>query len=203
MIFFTADLHLGHANIIKHCDRPFASVDEMDGHLMSAWNARVHSGDTVYILGDLIFRSAASPASYLEALNGKKHLILGNHDKDWIKKIDLTKYFVSVERFVEFSDGQHTMTLCHYPLMSWNHMAKGSYMIHGHIHNNRDAFYFPMLRKMPNLLNAGVEINHFKPVRFDELIRNNELFKGRAMEDTDADEGWLDELCTGNHDWDE
>ena len=154
MIFFTADLHLGHANIIKHCCRPFKTVEEMDEHLISTWNSHVRQNDTVHILGDLIFRSAESPEHYLDRLRGKKHLILGNHDKDWIKKTDLTKFFVTVERFAEISDGQHKMTLCHYPLMSWNHMAKGSYMIHGHIHNNREGSYFPFLRQMPNLLNA-------------------------------------------------
>ena len=178
MIFFTADLHLGHANIIKHCGRPFSSVEEMDEHLISAWNSRVRSSDTVYIIGDLIFRSRASPDSYLSRLRGKKHLILGNHDKDWIKKTDMSQHFILVERFAEISNGQHKITLCHYPLMSWKHISKGSYMIHGHIHNNRDAIYFSLMKEMPNILNAGVEINDYRPVEFDELAKNNEMFKG-------------------------
>jgi calcineurin-like phosphoesterase family protein len=182
VIFFTADLHLGHANIIKHCDRPFSSVEEMDEHLIFAWNKSVRPNDSVYILGDLIFRSSASPDSYLSRLRGKKHLIFGNHDKDWVKKSNMSEHFISVERFAEISDGKHKITLCHYPLMSWNHMAKGSYMIHGHIHNNREAFYFPMLRQMPNLLNAGVEINDYRPVSFDVLVANNERFKSERTE---------------------
>ena len=177
MIFFTADLHLGHANIIKHCSRPFSSVEEMDEHLIRAWNSRVRPKDSVYIIGDLIFRSTASPESYLNRLQGKKHLILGNHDKDWVKKADMSQHFESVERFAEISDGQHKITLCHYPLMSWNQIAKGSYMVHGHIHNNQDAMYFPLMKEMPNLLNAGVEINGYHPVKLDELIKNNEIFK--------------------------
>ena len=28
-VYFTADSHFGHANIIKHCDRPFESVEKM------------------------------------------------------------------------------------------------------------------------------------------------------------------------------
>ena len=182
VIFFTADLHLGHANIIKHCDRPFSSADEMDEHLVSAWNSRVRPSDSVYIIGDFIFRSIKSPEEYLKRLNGKKHLILGNHDINWIKKVDLTKYLATAERFAEFSDGQHKITLCHYPMMSWNNIAKGSYMIHGHIHNKRDGFYFPLIRQMPNLLNAGVDINDFHPVKFDELLKNNETFKSELTE---------------------
>ena len=111
MIFFTSDSHFGHANIIKHCNRPFSSVEEMDEHLISAWNSRVRPSDTIYILGDLIFRSTASPDSYLSRLRGKKHLILGNHDKGWIKKTDMPQYFLSVERFAEVSDGQHNHSL--------------------------------------------------------------------------------------------
>lgn len=182
MIFFTADLHLGHANIIKHCNRPFSSVEEMDEYLICMWNSRVRSDDIVYILGDLIFRSTKSPKSYLDRLNGKKHLILGNHDTKWIKKVDLTKYFTTVEYFLEISDGQHQITLCHYPLMSWNQMMRGSYMIHGHIHNSRNGDYFPLLQHRTNMLNAGVEINNFQPATFDELIRNNKVFK---IENTD------------------
>ena len=160
----------------------------MDEHLVSMWNKSVRPNDSVYIIGDLIFRSAVSPDSYLSKLCGKKHLILGNHDKDWVKKADMSQYFVTVECFAEISDGQHKITLCHYPLMSWNHMAKGSYMIHGHIHNNRDAFYFPMLRQMPNLLNAGVEINDYRPVSFEDLVRNNETFKSERTEKEVVDE---------------
>ena len=188
MIFFTADLHLGHANIIKHCDRPFSSVEEMDKHLISAWNSRVRPNDSVYILGDLIFRSAAGPDSYLSKLRGKKHLILGNHDASWVKKTDMSAHFATVERYAEISDGQHRMTLCHYPLMSWNRMSKGSYMIHGHIHNSRDAFYFPLIRQMPNLLNASVEVNGYRPVKMNELIDNNEIFKSECAEKEVADE---------------
>jgi len=58
-----------------------------------------------------------------------------------------------------------------------NGIAKDSYMIHGHIHNNTDADYFALIRLMPNLLNAGVDVNDFIPVNFNQLLKNNELFK--------------------------
>ena len=180
MVYYTADLHLGHYNIIKHCDRPFTGIEEMDDHLITAWNSRVQKNDIIYILGDLMFRNRASPEKYLQRMKGKKHLLLGNHDNKWVKKVDMTKYFDSVERLTEVSDGQNRYVLCHYPLMSWNHMARGSYMIHGHIHNNRETHYFELLRRMPGLLNAGVDINHFYPVGLDELIKNNENYKNNT-----------------------
>jgi len=177
MIFFTADHHFGHANIIKHCSRPFQNVQEMDEVLINNWNAAVKPNDTVYIAGDLFFRNATSTEEYLQRLNGKKHLLIGNHDKDWMKKTDLPRFFESVERMMEISDGAHKITLCHYPMMTWNGIKKSAYMIHGHIHNNTNADYFPLIRNMPNLLNAGVEINGYKPVSFNELVKNNVKFK--------------------------
>lgn len=177
MIYFTADQHFGHANIIKHCNRPFATVEEMDEYLLAQWNNCVGESDTVYILGDLFFRNAVSANEYLNRLHGKKHLIKGNHDKDWMKKADLEKHFASISSMLEISDGSHKITLCHYPMMTWNGIAKGSYHIYAHIHNNTDAAYFQLLKSMPNALNAGVDINHFRPVTFAELVKNNQKFK--------------------------
>ena len=173
MIFYTSDLHLGHANIIKLCNRPFSDVDEMNAALISNWNNRITNGDTVYICGDLMFRSATGPELFLKSLKGKKHLIPGNHDSAWMKRVPLSQYFESVENLMIFSNGKHKITLCHYPMMSFN----GKYLIHGHIHNNKNDTYWPLLRTMENVLNASVEINKFAPVTFDELIANNVIFK--------------------------
>ena len=82
MIFYTSDLHLGHANIIRHCNRPFASAEEMDEVLIENWNAKVTNADTIHILGDLMFRniSAAlitlSPFISVSILNDKRRLIM-------------------------------------------------------------------------------------------------------------------------------
>ena len=81
MIFFTADLHLGHENVIQFCKRPFATTDEMDEALIGNWNSTVKAKDEVYILGDLTMRPAAEAHSYLTRLNGRKYFIRGNHDR--------------------------------------------------------------------------------------------------------------------------
>ncbi len=177
MIFFTADLHIGHKNIIKLCQRPFASLEEMDETLISNWNHVVTNGDTVYIIGDLMFRTQAHPVNVLKRLKGKKHLIVGNHDKTWLNKISADDYFKSIERYSEISDGKRKLALCHYPMMSWGGIGKGSCLVHGHIHNNRDAAYWPLLASMDQALNASVEINQYQPVSFEQLQLNNELFK--------------------------
>ena len=57
MIYFTADTHFGHENVIRFCSRPYATAAEMDEALIENWNSRVKGNDTVFILGDLLFRS--------------------------------------------------------------------------------------------------------------------------------------------------
>ncbi|MCR5625250.1 MAG: hypothetical protein K6G11_08430 [Lachnospiraceae bacterium] len=57
MILYTSDLHFGHANVVGFDHRPFADRDEMDHVLIELWNGRVQPNDTVYIVGDLCYRS--------------------------------------------------------------------------------------------------------------------------------------------------
>jgi len=61
--------------------------------------------------------------------------------------------------------------------MTWSGASKGSYMVYGHIHNNTNDGFFPFICSMPNLLNAGVDVNDFQLVTFDELVENNMKFK--------------------------
>ena len=202
MIYFTSDLHLGHKNSIDLCGRPFANVDEMDEALISGWNNRVKSDDTVYIVGDLVWESS-DPLKYVSRLNGKKILIIGNHDIKWLKRHgmatiaadgrvelrDYSEYFINIAQYVETSVDGVTITLCHYPMLEWKASRKiGSkklgYLIHGHIHNSRDKKYTP-LWLLPHALNAGVDINNYAPATFDELIKNNEAFKQSALGVTD------------------
>ena len=83
----------------------------MDEYLLTQWNDSVGTNDTVYVLGDLFFRNAAPTDEYLSGLHGKKHLIKGNHDKDWMKKANLEKYFLNVFSLLEISDGSYKITL--------------------------------------------------------------------------------------------
>ncbi len=175
MFFFIADTHFGHSAIIDLCHRPFKCVEEMDSVMIDRWNEKVSRNDTVYVVGDLFYKHK-NPEKILKQLNGKKRLVVGNHDGGWLKEVDTSHYFLSVDHLVEISDGKHKLVLCHYPLMCWKHELK-SYMIHGHIHNNTNQPYWPTIKNNPRLLNAGADINGFEPVSFDEMLANNEYFK--------------------------
>lgn len=176
MNYFIADTHFGHENIIRMCERPFENIEQMNQKVIENWNSKVKGNDHVYILGDMFFR-CEDPESILQVLKGKKHLIVGNHD-GWAKQQELQKYFVSIDNYLEFSDGQNYLILSHYPMLSYHRASrKNTYMIHGHIHADTDADFFPLLVKRERILNAGVDINAFMPVTLAELIANNQYFK--------------------------
>jgi len=77
-VFFTSDFHFNHRNIIEYCKRPFTSVAEMNEALIKRFNEIVGPSDTVYILGDLVMGRDLNCA---ERLNGRKFLLMGNHDR--------------------------------------------------------------------------------------------------------------------------
>lgn len=175
MIFYIADCHFGHDNIIRFCDRPFKNADQMDQAMIQNWNSSVTDQDTVFILGDMFFRSK-NEEEIVSQLKGKKRLIVGNHDQDWMGKFKLDHYFESIDNFLEIKDEGRHITLCHYPLLSWNHFTDG-YLIYGHIHNQTWLDFWPYILARDNMYNAGAEINDYRPVTFDQLKENNERFK--------------------------
>lgn len=86
-IFFTSDTHFGHRNIIKYCDRPFSSVEEMDEHMIRVWNEQVGVSDIVFHLGDFSFYNTSESQRIYDRLKGHKILIRGNHDKREIAEL--------------------------------------------------------------------------------------------------------------------
>ena len=96
--YFISDLHLGHENIIRLCERPFSDVDEMNKKLIKNWNNKVTAKDDVYIIGDIAYRSKEDVSSIVNQLNGRKHLIIGNHDEKNLKNPKFRNCFVSIDR---------------------------------------------------------------------------------------------------------
>lgn len=186
MILFTSDLHLGHTNIVKLCNRPFAHVDEMDAAIIARWNAKVKKNDTVYVLGDVVW-DKKKVAHYMEQLSGKKILVTGNHDAPWVRREECRRYFEDVVPYLETHLNCHPITMCHYPMLEWRASReetgrKRGYLIHGHIHNRVSEEYRQLFLQF-NALNAGVDVNGFAPVTFDELAENNLKFKLDALKD--------------------
>lgn len=177
MIYYVSDLHIGHEKIIKLCNRPFNSLEEMNNALIANWNAKVKPTDEVYIVGDLFLHMPENGDEIISKLNGTKYLIVGNHDWSWMDKIDLKKHFKKVSELMTIIDRNKTITLCHYPMMDF----RGDFLVYGHIHNNTKDFYWPLLKTMDNAFNAGVEINNYEPSTFNELVENNIKYKAKLQ----------------------
>lgn len=176
MIFYISDLHFGHRNVIGMDGRPFETIEEMDETLIRLWNGRVTDEDDVYILGDFAYRNGNTASWYLRQMKGRKHLIIGNHDRLTIQDEKAMAYFSSVEKMVLINDNDRTVSLCHFPVAEWNGKRRGGYHVHGHLHNRRDAVY-KFMSRFDKALNAGCMLNGYRPVTLDELIENNLRFR--------------------------
>ena len=80
MIYFIADTHFYHENIIKYCNRPLKNSKQMNEYIVNKWNSVVTKDDIVYHLGDVGFGSTDELKELVGRLNGTKILIRGNHD---------------------------------------------------------------------------------------------------------------------------
>lgn len=169
MIFYTADLHFHYKPFLPA--RPFSSVEEMDEAIIRLWNETVTDEDTVYVVGDVGYNGGYVPGDALGRLQGRKHLIRGNHDTGFENAPKLFDYFETVTDFNEIDDGETHILLCHYPIL----YRKRGYMIHGHLHQARGPEY-DILRQMPRMLNAGVDVNFYRPVTLAQLVENNRAF---------------------------
>ena len=130
-IFAIADLHFGHKNIIKYCNRPFADTDEMDRALIKNWNETVSNNDTVLVLGDVGFGSKEYIACLIKQLNGKKFLIMGNHD-NWSEQTYRDMGFHTVSRFpILWND---FYLLSHAPLILSE--TTPYFNLYGHVHDD-------------------------------------------------------------------
>lgn len=164
--YFISDTHFFHKNIIRLCNRPFKDIDEMNSILIRNWNNKVKKEDTIYILGDFGFANSNKLFNILQCLNGKKHLIIGNHDKDLLKSEQCKKCFESINSYKEISINNIKIILFHYPILDWNGMYRDSIHLYGHIHNS------PLPYKInKNAYNVGVDNNNFEPISFEEILK--------------------------------
>ena len=176
-IFVTSDLHLGHNNIIKYCNRPFSNVEEMNNTIIDNWNKTVNKKDSVYILGDLGFTNVNLLNETMNLLNGKKYLIRGNHDH-FIKKkgFDMSNFEWIKDYFLlttQINNEKVKFIMSHFPFYTWDSKHYGSIHLYGHVHNSN----LELNTILGNAFNVGVDVNGFKPVELDyiyhEIKRRN------------------------------
>jgi calcineurin-like phosphoesterase family protein len=155
--FVLSDLHLGHANIIRYCRRPFSSVLEMDTVLLDNWNYTVKPEDEVYYLGDLRHGRNAPPAShFLEKLHGKVTYIIGNHDEPLPFALSSLKLSYQGRDFLLIHDPAEVPP------------DYDGWVIHGH-HHNSDSARFPFINADRQTVNVSAELVDYSPVSLDEI----------------------------------
>ena len=140
MKYYISDLHIGCIN--NHDNRTF----EHDKLLINNWNTVVNNNDDIYILGDIgrlgNNKENSYVASIISQLKGKKHLIIGNHDKKGLKDNRINQLFVNIKDYDVIGDNNnginYNIVLSHYPILFWENQHKGYIHLYGHVHNSEE-----------------------------------------------------------------
>jgi calcineurin-like phosphoesterase family protein len=164
-ICFSSDPHYDHANILNFLDDRgkrfrgdlFASVEEMNETMIQRHNSVVKPNDIWYCLGDVTFR-VKDLGRIMPRLNGRKRLIVGNHDDP--KNVELTKWFEKVTLWRLFKDEGFLCT--HLPSRKDQFRYKVTHNLHGHIHQN--------VITEPEYINNCMEHIDYTPKTMDDIV---------------------------------
>lgn len=155
-IYLTSDNHFFHENIIKYCNRPFPSWEEMNKVMIERWNKLVKKGNTVIHFGDFSLGNPEDTIDVINQLNGNIILIKGNHDRRtktfWEKRAGFERYFkkdVTISKNIIFS---------HRPKIIENVIN-----FHGHMHNGLGRYH------SKNCVNLSVDVWDYYPVNLNEI----------------------------------
>jgi calcineurin-like phosphoesterase family protein len=160
-VFVIADLHLGHANIIRYCSRPFVYSDssEMDHVLIKNWNYTIAAKTRIYYLGDLRYGpDAEQAADYRKRLRGDIVFIRGNHDDPEPGTFTHAETEFEGIRFFLVHDPADAPP------------SYDGWVIHGHHHNN-DLRNYPFMNIADRRVNVSAEVIGYKPVNLHEIVQ--------------------------------
>lgn len=179
--WFTADLHLGHKNIINYCDRPWAKDQrnptqaeaiQMSKDLVKNWNDVVKPEDIVYNLGDLAHCfSVKGAAPFVWALNGKHHFIRGNHDKDVadvLSRRNPSPFASYTPGYLEVEVEGQMIVMCHFAFREWHHASRGVWHVFGHNHSTLGPFGKSVDVGVDNASQVALGA-FYRPISFAEL----------------------------------
>lgn len=171
-IFFTADTHFNHANVIDYCKRPFTNISEMNEAIIANWNSVVAESDTVYHLGDIGLGRKDALGALVKRLNGTIYLIPGNHDYDFrlnhfiemgIAGIALGNQRYGGYQLAHFPyEGDHTEE-DRYAHSRPQRVAFCSWLLHGHVHDKWHV--------RDDMINVGVDVNNYAPISLEQVTK--------------------------------
>lgn len=173
---FYSDPHFGHNNIIKYCNRPFNSIEDMNSKLIDNYNSCIGQDDTVIWLGDCFFKYCGNQyQTILNSLNGNKVLVLGNHDQQ--DNIMMQMGFSLVVKELLIKINNVSCRLSHYPYTphpqfenpdKFRHNRpryfENEFLLHGHDHNKQKV-------TGKNSINVGVDAWDYRPAMYDDVFK--------------------------------
>lgn len=162
-LYLLSDPHINHRKMVEPDEngetyRPFKTLEEMNETIIANINLVVRPTDTLYLMGDIVFQKAISE-ELLSRINGKKRLILGNHDEITPKSY-YSKYFTKILAWVLFE--QFDFVATHIPIhpVCFRGMALNC---HGHMHKET----IPDIRYM----NVSAERVNYEPVHVEVVAK--------------------------------
>ena len=166
--WFTSDTHLCHKNIIKYCKRPFKNLAQMDRVIIKNWNKRVRPDDTVIFLGDFAWQKnyAEIKKKYLQRLNGNITFVKGNHDHSKALNPKIRSLVIEI--------GGKKIFCTHNPTDI--NVLYGINLV-GHIHDLWKTKKVVRDGHTTNLVNVGVDVNGFRPISINEIMKTIETNK--------------------------
>lgn len=188
MEYFLANLDIGRKNSLIYDNRPFKSIQEHDFAIMKNWNDTVGKDDDVYILGGISWLPKRETVEYFQGLNGRKHLLRGEHDHILLREAEVRACFVEIRDYKELIVGHRGVVLSSSPILFFANYRKGWYHFYGDLRKNYEE---NAMRKFceqisditgqpHNMLNVGVmqEWMDYRPRTFGELERKlQELYR--------------------------
>lgn len=178
---FCSDIHFNHKNVLSYDKRDFETIEEHDNYIIEQWNNTVEYDDIVWILGDVSWYGVKKTIEILNSLNGSKNLIIGNHDKKFLKNKDFRDCFNEIAYYKELPfENDKFIVLCHYPIAAFNGNYYGNYHFYGHVHDSweykciekykreRDSIKKPL-----NMYNVYLPKLDYAPRTAKEIILNN------------------------------
>ncbi len=172
-IWFTSDNHFGHANAIKFCARPFASVEEMNEQMIERHNSVVRPGDLCYFLGDVFWRSLTldQAKTITMRLNGQKYYVNGNHEELFKNKGGLNDLFIWKKDIAKIHPANYPhIVLCHYAMRVWEGSHRGDWHLFGHSHNGLPASAQGLTKEESSLsMDVGVDTHNWYPWSLEEV----------------------------------
>ena len=169
-IWLTSDWHFGHDREFIWKARGFASVEDMNEHIIAVHNAVVKPDDDVYVLGDLMLGDSEKGIECIKRLNGKLHIVWGNHDTDSRKaKYSALPSVVESGHVIVLKYKKHHFYMSHYPTLTGNlekeSLTQMTLNLFGHTHQKTN---FHM--DMPFMYHVGVDSHKCFPVNLDNII---------------------------------